>query len=61
MASIGFTSAGLVVARRLCMFTAGTVAHGTRWNKVRSLVVELIIGLGPPFAQLVICAYIWPF
>ena len=57
MARIGGVSAGLIIARRLCMITTGTTVQGSRRDRVRSVAIDLAIGLGIPIAQLIICTY----
>jgi len=58
MARIGGVSAGLIIARRLCMITTGTTVRGSRRDKVRSVAIDLAIGLGIPIAQLIIFWFI---
>ncbi|TCD64812.1 a-factor receptor [Steccherinum ochraceum] len=54
MARVGSVAAGLIIARRLCMITTGTTVHGSRRDKMRSVGIDLAIGLGLPIAQLII-------
>ncbi|THH28485.1 hypothetical protein EUX98_g5709 [Antrodiella citrinella] len=54
MARTGGLAAGLIIARRLCMITTGITVRGTRRDKMRSVAIDLTIGLGIPIAQLII-------
>lgn len=55
MATIGIVSAGLLKSRMMYRITAGVVGPQTRGEAMRAHLTELVVGLGIPIIQLVIC------
>ncbi|KAH8092655.1 STE3-domain-containing protein [Cristinia sonorae] len=58
IARLGIVASGLIIARRLCKITTGTTTRGSRRDKMRSVSIDLAIGLGFPLAQLIIFWFI---
>lgn len=55
MATIGIVSVGLLKFRMMYRITAGVVEPQTRGEAIRANLIELVVGLGIPLVQLVIC------
>lgn len=53
--SMGFLSAGLVIARRVSLIAISSVAYLSSEDKTRAMWIDLAIGLSPPIAQIIEC------